>query len=774
MPDDTQIGILIKSVADLAGFKEAEKATNGLSTKMSSVSQSLATVGEGMTKVGQKMSIAITAPLVALGTQAAVNFGKFSENIKRAGAFVDATAEQMKDLETATINASKKGAFSVLELSDALGSLLGGEIDVNTASEELGNIVDLALVSKMTNARDAVNLASLALTVFKDDIGSVPALMDRMAVYASNVDDATDSLARALQQSAGSARAAGISFDELIRLFSVMRRSGIDLDLAWAAFNSAISNVQSPTKQALEALDKVGISASDLAISLKEGTVPFLEKLRQGFEKAGGTDGAGLAFLMQVLGREAAPKFATALSLTNDQMEETSGWFDDVSGKGAELAKRLEESQGGVKRFQNAWTNFTSSVGGLPDQIFGKLADALQKISSAFSGLSPKQQDMISKMLLAVAAVGPLLIAFGSIAKSISSIISLMAYFGGPAAIGSFIAAIGAPVIAIVALVTIWVTQWDKIKAGFETAKDFIIAGMGFMKAEIGLVMVSIKRHIDDFVGGVANTWRLFTEGVQVVVDTVTEIWNNLPYYVGYALGAVGRVITDAFLAIASWLSENVPKMIDSISQFFQELPGKVWNSLKELYDGFVNWITSIWNWLKDTVPRIVESIVNFFKQLPGKMWNIIVGLWNNLKGAFDSFKKSSTQWASDTVDSIVNFFKQIPGKIASALSSGYSGAKSSLGEFVKGVKEGFGSLPSFDTGGVVPGPLGAPQLIIAHGGETVLPTHKDSGSSTTRNGDQIVNITFNVSEKIGVQEIARVLDQYLGNKTVMSKIGIS
>lgn len=36
--------------------------------------------------------------------------------------------------------------------------------------------------------------------------------------------------------------------------------------------------------------------------------------------------------------------------------------------------------------------------------------------------------------------------------------------------------------------------------------------------------------------------------------------------------------------------------------------------------------------------------------------------------------------------------------------------------------------LPGFDDGGVVPGPIGSPQLIMAHGGETVWPTHKQTG----------------------------------------------
>ena len=37
------------------------------------------------------------------------------------------------------------------------------------------------------------------------------------------------------------------------------------------------------------------------------------------------------------------------------------------------------------------------------------------------------------------------------------------------------------------------------------------------------------------------------------------------------------------------------------------------------------------------------------------------------------------------------------------------------------------GDFLGFDEGGVVPGPIGQPRLVVAHAGETILPTHKDS-----------------------------------------------
>lgn len=61
-----------------------------------------------------------------------------------------------------------------------------------------------------------------------------------------------------------------------------------------------------------------------------------------------------------------------------------------------------------------------------------------------------------------------------------------------------------------------------------------------------------------------------------------------------------------------------------------------------------------------------------------------------------------------------------------------------------KGIKGGF------DSGGVIPGPTGAPRLIMAHAGETVLPTHR-GGMGNTYN--------FNIGTMVGAdQEAERVI----------------
>lgn len=69
--------------------------------------------------------------------------------------------------------------------------------------------------------------------------------------------------------------------------------------------------------------------------------------------------------------------------------------------------------------------------------------------------------------------------------------------------------------------------------------------------------------------------------------------------------------------------------------------------------------------------------------------------------------------------------------------------------------------MQAFDTGGVVQGPRGSEQVVIAHAGETVLPTHKGpvslGGASPT---GSTFNITINAGKADGPEVARLVMDQ--------------
>jgi len=67
-----------------------------------------------------------------------------------------------------------------------------------------------------------------------------------------------------------------------------------------------------------------------------------------------------------------------------------------------------------------------------------------------------------------------------------------------------------------------------------------------------------------------------------------------------------------------------------------------------------------------------------------------------------------------------------------------------------------------FDKGGIVPGRIGAPQLAIVHGGETILPTHRNAFA-----GSMSINVTV---PPIATRQEARRMGEIVGNE-IMNRI---
>ena len=130
-----------------------------------------------------------------------------------------------------------------------------------------------------------------------------------------------------------------------------------------------------------------------------------------------------------------------------------------------------------------------------------------------------------------------------------------------------------------------------------------------------------------------------------------------------------------------------------------------------------------------DSAQKLREQIAELAKQydaLSGsvvkadesqKKWAGTLGMINTLVAAFTGTKKSgkggrSTPGAGE--DWGFDYSGPAPGSDESGIPSWGAGGP---------------DLPSYDVGGIVPGPIGMPQLAIVHGGEEIIPPGKQSSS---------------------------------------------
>src|SRR4051794_1680975 len=94
----------------------------------------------GLQSTFRKMSVVGAAMFAAVGYSAltAVKaFESFNLEIERAGAFVNASQQQMQDFRKAAIEAARGTQFSFDQTAAALGNFVGGEISAQEATQNL-------------------------------------------------------------------------------------------------------------------------------------------------------------------------------------------------------------------------------------------------------------------------------------------------------------------------------------------------------------------------------------------------------------------------------------------------------------------------------------------------------------------------------------------------------------------------------------------------------------------------------------------------------------
>lgn len=256
-------------------------------------------------------------------------------------------------------------------------------------------------------------------------------------------------------------------------------------------------------------LDKVNDFVKEFTISLSDGRIKdnlasFSKGTRnvfQDWEKGKAT--AKDVFYSVITDLEKTENKQKALTLASNvwsalgednamsiitSLNDVSNKYDDVANK---TSKAQDIMYGGTEakvesmkrsletKFSSIGETFLSNV--LP--TIGKLFSGIEKLLDWFDGLSDGTKNIIVSILLLISAVGPLLILIGTMAGSISKIISLTSKvkesIQGISTVTSFLAA--NPIVLIIAalaaltagLIYLWNTNED--------FKNAIISGWGFI-----------------------------------------------------------------------------------------------------------------------------------------------------------------------------------------------------------------------------------------------------------------------------------------------------
>lgn len=243
--------------------------------------------------------------------------------------------------------------------------------------------------------------------------------------------------------------------------------------------------------------------------------------------------------------------------------------------------EKLPKVTGGIKNaFENvsdATTIALSKIGEAINKNFdveGKLSrigDLLTRLSERFSQLDAPTQKMIITIAGIVAAIGPLLLALGTIMQLAPLVGTAFATMTGP---------IGIAVVAIGAAVALIIKYWDEIKAYFTS-------------------------------GGGSKIWENISSGAQKLWKNLVDIFNSVKSFVTAIWDKIGSnvmtIVGNSFETVFAIVSSIIGQIIGVLTVFTSLIKG----DFSGAFEAAKNVVKGIFNAIRTIVVNVISNVSN-------------------------------------------------------------------------------------------------------------------------------------------------------------------
>lgn len=582
--------MLLKSETSQNNLRKALESTNDAldaqGDKALTTAEKLEKIEKAAEKVksaGEKLSVGVTAPVVAMATAGAKAYSDLSTAQTQLQASFGMTESEAQNAATAMENIFADGLVeNIDEAKEAVIKMINQFPELkNQGSDAIQSMTEKALtLEKLFDADmdETLRGANALVTAYGYD-GSEA--MDLITTATQNGLDKTHELGDNLAEYATLFHQSGYSAEEM---FSILE-AGLD----GGAYN--LDKVNDLVKEfgirmsdgtVKDAVTNLGGDFSNLYKQIEDGNLSSkdafqllsteISKMSSEQDKA-----AAISAIFGTQGEDAGIQVIEAMSGATDAIEKNKQAYDDASGSSDNLTNKVKETV----TYQSAMNNMMLAAAEVGEQLaptINSVAEAVKNAAQWFKGLDENAQNTIMTIAGIAAVVGPALIAFGSIAGSITKIASAASGFFG-----------------------VWMKGAEMLSLS-GGAFTLVVAGIVLLIA--GLVMAYNK--VEWFRNGV----NAFFQGIS---DVAVEIFNFLGGYFGNVFGGI----------------------IQNFQNFF--------DAGKKIFTGFIDFITGAftgdWELAWKGVANIFGGILDGIAAMAKAPINGMIGLINGFLGGLNNIK---------------------------------------------------------------------------------------------------------------------------------------
>ena len=439
--------------------------------KFDQLGKSFKDAGAKMQAVGQGMTKYVTGPIVAGAAASVAAFNEVKNGLNIVTQKTGATGAELKEMQDSARNLAKTIPTDFERAGTAIG-------EVNTrfgvTGKQLENLSGQYVKFAKVNGVDlnnSIDQTQKALSAFGKSAKDAPALLDSLTRAGQKSGASVDTLAAGLIQNASAFKQMGLNMDQSVALMAQVEKSGVNSETVMQCMRKALKNAT-----------KEGIPLNDALAKLQK-TI-----------KEGKSDTDGLTEAYELFGNSGDRMFNAIKNGSIDFNELTAA----AEGSAGALNQVFEDTLTPAEQFQTTLNTVKDTgyeVGArlmeMLVPVLEKISVGMQKVSEWWGTLSPETQDMIIKIGLVVAAIGPLLIVIGKITSGIGALIQFLPMIASPAGIA--VLAIGGLIAAGVLLYK----NWDKVKKKAHDLKEGILKPFRWIRDKIKAIVDKIRGFFD-------------------------------------------------------------------------------------------------------------------------------------------------------------------------------------------------------------------------------------------------------------------------------------
>lgn len=260
-------------------------------------------------------------------------------------------------------------------------------------------------------------------------------------------------------------------------------------------------------------------------------------------------------------------------------------------GTAAAMAGTMNETtEGAMKQLMNQLQNMAIELGKILLPMVKEVVQVITEWAKKFRELSPETQEMIVKIALVVAALGPLLAIGGRLMSGIGSLMTSIPQIAS--ALGTTLGPIAAVVAAIGVLVAAFIHLWN-------TNEEF--------RNGVTQTWNELKAAFDEFSQGIVDRLNALGFNFEDFGDVVKTIWDNICN----ALAPQLRAAFDMVSSILRGALQVLTGIFDVFAGLFTGNWEQMWNGVKEIFEGIWEAIKGV---LKNAINAITGNINNLIK----------------------------------------------------------------------------------------------------------------------------------------------------------------